>query len=37
VIIGPYASRDEAKKETNRLQRLIKVKGFVVDLSTITY
>lgn len=37
VIIGPYNSRAEAKKETNRLQRLIKVKGFVVDLSTIAY
>jgi len=35
IIIGPYESRDAAKKEAKRLQKLVKVKGFVVDLSTI--
>lgn len=37
VIVGPYESRDAAKKQEARLRRLLKVKGFVVDLETITY
>jgi rare lipoprotein A len=37
VIVGPYETRDLAKKQEGRLNRLLKVKGFVVDLSTISY
>lgn len=37
VIVGPYESRDAAKKQEARLRKLLKVKGFVVDLETISY
>ena len=37
VIVGPYADKAEAKKQLANLKRLLKVNGFVVDLSTISY
>ena len=37
VIVGPYADKDEAKKQAARLKRILKVNGFVVDLGTINY
>ena len=37
VIVGPYETRDAAKKQEASLRKSLKVKGFVVDLSTITY
>lgn len=37
VIVGPYTNRNEAKRQASRINRQLKVKGFVVDLSTIEY
>lgn len=37
VVVGPYETRDAANKQISRLRRVLKVKGFVVDLSTIAY